>query len=279
MRRVESLLGGLVAALACLLISCHSAPIRHGRPKHRTGQEAPIDGTISKSRHLPPDSAAGVTAGKSISSDRAGTRKGQVSDYWRSPASLGLLSVDYSIVRAFVEETWRGAVPDSVLNSGTRPRVDDHLDRWTFQDAGNGLSRLGVGRVIPYLGGVERIYRDNHGTRLIAEEHTWTDTLILSSKCRHDGQLVRANLGQVRTSSGLQLGDRERSLVSRLGQPDRTDRFKGYRILWYLSRPERAAFPGPDAGDYEFGNVAAYAVRDAKVVEIWLHAWSTDEGG
>jgi hypothetical protein len=157
----------------------------------------------------------------------------------RSARDLGLCSTRYSVVRAFMEETWRGPRDVSQLLPGTRTRADAHLGPWSFPIDDLRLKGLGNGLQVPYQGGEGRAYRDRHGARLIIASCSRPDELILSSQCTYAGKLVRRDLRHLRTESGVGLGDSRRRVLALLGKPSRKDYFQGYGILWYLSKPRR----------------------------------------
>ena len=211
-----------------------------------------------------------------------------MSDYYREPSKIGLTSTDYSVVRAFNYRKWRSPwPPDDFLRAGDKPRVDQQLGAWGSQMGGKGLEDLGEGLTIVYLSGVDRVYRDAAGIRLIAVEHTWLDTLILSAANKHAAELVKRDLGHLRTESGVGLGDPMDRVEKLWGEPSHRTRYQfgDYYILWYIAEPEHQVvvydYDSPTDREFEFdtGNAAALALKDGKVVEIWLHGWSTDAGG
>jgi len=213
-----------------------------------------------------------------------------LSDYCRDPSRIGLTSTDYSVVRAFNYRKWGSLLPpEDFLRAGDKSRVDEELGKWGFQEGGKGLEGLGEGLTIVYLSGADRVYRDAAGIRLIAEEHTWLDTLILSAVNKHAAKLVKRDLGRLRTESGIGLGDPMDRVEKLWGEPSHRTRYQfgGYYILWYVAEPEHHVIvydydvdsPAETGFEFDAGNAAALALKDGKVVEIWLYGWSTDAGG
>ena len=192
----------------------------------------------------------------------------EVPPHRRRPQNLGLCSTRYSVVRAFMEETWRGPRDGSRLFRGTQAHVDAHLGPWSFP-ADDRLKGMGGGLRVEHLGGTDVVYRDRHRVRLIVASCVFPDQLILSSQCTYPGKLVRRDLRHLRTESGVGLGDSRRRVLALLGKPSRKDYSQGYGILWYLSKPRRV-------DEHDEGNVAAYVLKRGKVVEIWLHLGSNE---
>jgi hypothetical protein len=216
--------------------------------------------------------ATGAAARRTRSRAATARARAAASPYSRHRRSLGLVSTRYSVVRAFMEETWRGPRNESRLFPGTQARVDTHLGPWTLSVDDPRLEGLGSGLLVRYLGGSDYLYRDVRGVRLIIATRSRPDELILSAQCTYAGKLVRRDLRRLRTESGVGLGDSRRRVLARLGKPSRKDYFQGYGILWYLSKPRRV-------DEHDEGNVAAYVLKRGKVVEIWLHLWSNERIG
>jgi hypothetical protein len=199
-------------------------------------------------------------------------------EYQRDPRDLGLFATDYSVVWAFIDTTWRTSLQhQDALFSGAKTRVDSRIGPWTFP-ASSYLSGLGEAVVVRHLGGSEHIYQDGHGVRLILEEHTFPDVLILSAACKHAGKRVRHDLRSLRTESGVGLGESEKRVLRLLGSPSRQYRFGEYQILWYLGKRQHVVVD-KGARQHDEGNAAAYVFRRGIVIEIWLHHWSNETIG
>lgn len=102
------------------------------------------------------------------------------------------------------------------------------------------------------------------------------DTMILSSVSSHPGEELKQNLAQVRTGSGIGLGDTRRKIERTLGKPSIVYPFRDSQVLWYLGKPE--AITGIEQLDQENhqGYASAYLLKQNEVVEILLHFWSDE---
>jgi hypothetical protein len=191
-----------------------------------------------------------------------------------------------SVLLGFASHTWGLPwVPDEFLARGNKRTVDQGFpsfvtvaqlggepDVWTA--LGNGL------RVEDYLGGQGgEFHRDRSGVRLIALESPVfsCDTIILSAVSRHAARLGKRDYRRLHTDLGVRLGDSPRRLRRLVGAPSRRDRFEEYEIHWYLGRPRPVVVPG--SSPFREGAAAAYVLRQGKVVEIWLHYWTTEKLG
>ncbi len=193
----------------------------------------------------------------------------------------GRVQSTYAVVRGFCFRTWGWRSPDEdFLLTGAKPNVDTKLGQWTFAEGGKALAGVGKGlQLWCGGGGAEHRYRDASGTRLLAEEGVEIDTLILTQRSPYDAQLVKRDLSSVATESGIQLGDSRERVVAVLGDASRISRFPPYEILWYLGKPTHEHPGYPDHPDYDWDHAAAYAFEKGRVVEIWLHFWSTEACG
>ncbi len=102
------------------------------------------------------------------------------------------------------------------------------------------------------------------------------DTMILSSVSSHPGEELKQNLAQVRTGSGIGLGDSRQKIERTLGKPSVVYPFRDSQVLWYLGKPE--AIAGIEQLDQENhqGYASAYLLKQNEVVEILLHFWSDE---
>ena len=212
------------------------------------------------------------------------TKKGKGIPYAES------FSLDYSVIRAFAHSTWgHSAPPDDLLDMGRKSRVDASL-RLRGRSVDNFVRKSlatkeepwwGLGVMVENDRGTDEVYRDARGTRLVQFGNPSASGWILSAVCKHDGRFVRRDLGALRTESGVGLGDTEKRLLKLLGRPSRQDDFQGYRILWYFGRPKHVVRGRGTAEELhcDEGLDAAYVLRKAKVVEIWLQEWDTDPVG
>jgi hypothetical protein len=201
---------------------------------------------------------------------------------WERIQRLGLMSPDYSVVRAYIAHEWESfpSPPVEFFLTGTRPAVDQRLGTWTFQ-VGNddGLPDLGQGVVVSVFPVMDALYKDARGIRLVAAQGTWLDTLILSAQNTHDARLVDRDLSSLRTESGIGLGDSQARVLDVLGSPSCRYRFGEYEILWYLQKPRQYTVAHLGNREFSDGHVAAYALANDRVVEIWLHEWTTEPAG
>jgi len=191
----------------------------------------------------------------------------------------------YTVVRGFCCQKWGSPSPSKeFLFAGKEPVVDKKLGKWFFQGVAGSpplvLDDLGQGMEGHCFGGKEHLYRDAQGIRLIVEECISVDTLILTARHKAPAKVVDRELGNIRTASGIGLGDSEARLLEVLPTPSQRDTFGGYEILWYLEKPQHVvhSLPGEDY-EYDEGHAAAYALENREVVEIWLHLWSTEAPG
>ena len=191
-----------------------------------------------------------------------------------------------SVLLALMFGRWQWpSAPDEFLAKGNKRTVDQGFpsfvtvaqlpnrpDVWTVP--GKGL------RVDDYLGDRGGVFHcDREGVRLIALESTVfsCDTIILSAVSRHAARLGKRDYRRLHTDLGVRLGDSARRLRRLVGAPSRRDRFEEYEILWYLGEPKPVVVPG--SSPFREGAAAAYALKQGKVVEIWLHYWNTEKLG
>jgi len=118
-------------------------------------------------------------------------------------------------------------------------------------------------------------WRDEREVRLIALEgpHFGCDTLVLSAESDHPARLIDENLSDFRTEAGVYLGCPALKVRETLGPPSRVDSHGQYTVWWFLQRPQEQRHPGMPP--YRSGYAAAYALREDRVVEIFLHCWDT----
>ncbi len=273
---------GICLLAAMLLVSVSSGCRRqpHERARPSVTEPAP-DGA----RERPWDSAEMKDAAPAIE----GGLPVPLAEYYRDPEEAGVTSTEYSVVKALIAATkWgppggrRRPIVTGLFLQGTSETVDTQLGDWSFLGGGEeGLPGLGEGVPVGYRGQIDRLYRDHHGTTLIAGEEFDIDTLILSTVNTFPAQLVDRDLTGLRTERAIGIGDPVDTLVGVLGAPTREDEIEGYRVLWYVSRPEHVVVTrnGKPSIEYDRGNVAAYALKDGRVVEIWLHEWTTEPRG
>jgi hypothetical protein len=186
------------------------------------------------------------------------------------------------VILAFAQCRWGTPEPPiGFLLSGEKKSVDTRLGDsiYVTKDKGNVWDVLGEGLLMPeYLGNAlglgANFYRDRHRIRLIAlwGSHFGSDTVILSAESRHEALLVDEDLGALRTESGIGLGDSGDRLADVLGNPSARDDSAEYEIHWYLGEVQEE-----DVGRYACAS--AYALKEDRVVEIWLHVWSPDPHG
>ena len=233
----------------------------------------------------------GQPAESSVISDMGTARVNSVfpSDAWKAvdlviaDIETGCINSTYTIVRAYCVATWGWPRPDkSFLLTGEKEIVDTELGEWTFGQGGRGLLGLPKGLEAPCFGCIEWRYRDATGTRLLAEDGISIDTLILTEHSSYDAQLIPVDVGAVASTSGVALGDSRERVEKLLGTPSQVSEFGRYDILWYLGRPEHHAVLSPPdfpSRPYDEGVAAAYALEQNKVVELWIHAWTTEALG
>lgn len=192
--------------------------------------------------------------------------------------SEGRVLAPYTVVRAFSEHRWgQRSPPWDFLLTGAHPMTDERLGEFTFQEGGKGLPGLGRGQEALAFGCLDHLYRDSRGSRLIAGEGAWLDTLVLTARSAHPATLVKRDLSRLRTESGIGLGDSADLVLRVLGEPSARDEFGRYEILWYLGRPEWFVEPG--GSRYRLGAAAAYALEEGQLVEIWLHSYEAIRRG
>ena len=200
---------------------------------------------------------------------------------WERIKRLGLTSPDYSVVRASIVHEWQWfpTPPVAFFLTGTRPDVDQRLGKWTFQVGNDELPGLGPGVTVSVFPVSDILYKDARGIRLVAAQGVWLDTLILSATNRHDAKLVHRDFSSLRTESGIGLGDSQARLLTVLGSPSVRCRFEGYEILWYLQKPRHYTLDTLGNREFSTGHAAAYAFKKERIVEIWLHEWTTEPAG
>lgn len=185
-----------------------------------------------------------------------------------------------SVFQAYMEQVWESSIPPLYfLIRGRKASVDKQLGEamtTEFMDAGP-VELFGEG----LKDGDNHWYRDANGIRLMAHVPSLSDTIILSAESTHAAHLVDANFAGLRTESGIGLGDSEERVVKAAGDSSFEEQFGDYKILWYLKRPDVSSDPPDmeDGGIYVRGNAAAYALKHNRVVEIWLHIWSSETFG
>ena len=168
---------------------------------------------------------------------------------------------------------------------GKKPSVDEDLGESTGVSLcqlaldPSGRDRRGWPEALGrrYGGMFYEFYRDGRGTRFIAwgTVHSWC--IVLSAESKHPAALVPDDLTGLHTDSGIGLGDSCDRVLQLLGEPSWREAFQGYDILWYLEKPE--CHDTEDGGLEVTGDAAAYALKEGKVVEIWLHHWETGVHG
>jgi hypothetical protein len=124
------------------------------------------------------------------------------------------------------------------------------------------------------------VYRDAHGVRLL-ELRGPTDScdrLIVSRVSRHPARRIALDLAALRTPSGVGIGTSGKSLLSRLGSPTRRYRYRGYDVLWYVTRPRTYRISG-DPALHHLVYADAYALRGGRVIEVMLQKWSDERHG
>jgi len=193
---------------------------------------------------------------------------------------------DDSVLLAFMFRKWEGPwAPEEFLLKGKKARVDRRLSEKISLEKGreNVWDVLGQGLYVPdyQVTYGAAFYRDRKGIRLIALEgpHFASDTIILSSESKHPARLVKGDFAGLRTNSGITLGTSAQRLRKLLGAPSARHSFREYEILWFLQKPTHQPSLGPGHPPYKQGYAAAYALKRKKVVEIWLHLWSTERSG
>ena len=205
------------------------------------------------------------------------------------PGQTPLLTPDNSsVILAFACEKWRVPWPrDEFLATGRKPEVDTRLgDRLSIaEDSPAGVyDVLGEGLLFPDFAGSPYgfgadFYQDHKGVRLIAIAGAYggSDTIILSARSKHAARPISEDLAALRTDSGIGLGDPAARVLKILGEPSARHEFGDYEIYWYIG-PLHEATVAPGRAVH-WGYVAAYAVEDDQVVEIWLQIWSPDPVG
>jgi len=212
-------------------------------------------------------------------------RRGAKELIWEPVVTRPLRETSGSVVLSLLNK-WSGGWPSPArefLDSGDKEAVDTQVANvvavGVHEDMANPWDILGDGlRAKDYLDDDyygAYFWRDDRGIRLIALEgpHFACDTLVLSTESDHPARLIGEDLSAYRTEAGVYLGCPAREAREKLGRPSRVDIDGEYGIGWYLQRPQEQRHPGMPL--YRSGYAAAYALKQDRVVEIFLHYWDT----
>ncbi len=182
------------------------------------------------------------------------------------------LSHPNPIVVDFAINRWKlDLPPDKLVRLGNKRKVDDKLGKfhefpinWGQQGPKPSNGR----RVNPDEDDEIVYYRDRRGTRLVQYlDEEGPDQPILSAECKHRATLISLDLSDLKTPSGLRLGDSANRLRSVLGRPTLHYRFRTYTILLYIQKPEYSRLEGKS---YPSANAAAYVTERDRLVEIGI---------
>lgn len=189
-------------------------------------------------------------------------------------------------------DQWQAMSPTvDFLRQGAKTRVDTDLGKI----GGKSISvRRGSKRPWDIIGdGVDgrlyefddlgcEFYRDPKGEArlaLLLNRLYDCDTMVLSLLSSHPAREIPHSFRSVRTTSGLGLDSTRGEIVRALGPPSKELTYQNARVLWYLTRPEEVARSSDLDRTNHRGYANAFALRHDRVVEIMLHAWTTEIGG